>query len=65
MSVPDYLKQWKKLAVSLGWSVTITRRRTHWRWTNPEGKSTFTSGSPGGARRENMRAQLRRLGLPI
>lgn len=59
------LAEWADTARSAGWTVEFTRGG-HMRWTNPEGKVTFTPATPGKARAlKNIRAQLRRNGLQV
>lgn len=48
-----------------GWSVEL-RKCNHWRLTAPDGRVTYTGGSPSDWRSvRNLRAKLRRMGCEL
>lgn len=54
-----------KLAEKAGWTVSFTKGH-HIKFTSPEGKPIFASGTPGDHRAtKNLKSDLRRAGLEI
>ena len=64
-TVPKEYRNLAKQAKAAGWRIEVTGRE-HLRWTSPEGKVVFSSGTPSTqASRRALAGWLRRAGLEL
>ncbi len=66
MKIPDCYKELARTAKRQGWVISQTNNN-HLRWVNPEGRSTFTPGSPSvnGTGIIRIKSKLKRAGLRL